>query len=141
MLVSIPVINACQQRLSQLVDIRKAPSIEGQRTQLLPPRLNQIEPRRILGNELNLNFGPSEQGSLDIFTMMRRQVVLNNQPTLGRKLPQHAFEQAQMRVAIALGREQNGSLPTRRFKGAMHPEYTAPTIVRFKGGASIAPLP
>jgi hypothetical protein len=141
MSVCIPVIDGLAKGLCELCQVLEAPPFEDLRTQLLRPRFNQIEPTGVLGQEVDLNFGPGQQGSFDITAMMNRQVVLNQQPAVGRELTRHLFPRAQVQDTIPLGREQNGGLTGRGFKGSMHQGGAAAAIIRFQGGSLTTWLP
>lgn len=66
----IPVIQGSVQRFDQFIKGLKAPALEGQGTQLFPPRLNQVQPTSIFRDELNLNLGPGGQSQLSLATGM-----------------------------------------------------------------------
>jgi hypothetical protein len=66
MTMLVPVIQTTIQRLGQFVQGLKAMPFECQRTQLLLPRLDQVQPTSILGDELQLHFRPGSQSQLDL---------------------------------------------------------------------------
>lgn len=141
MLVRIPVVQSGIQRLMQLIDGFKALAFECQRAQLLPPRLNQVQPGGVLGSELDLDFRPGEQSGFDIPTMMRTQIILDQQPTLGRKYRQHMLQKPDMAGSIPLVTQDNSGLSGSRFKGAMHPDDPTPPVVRFIGRSKLRGFP
>ena len=69
--MQVPVLDACGERSGQLDRRLETSAFAGQRIQLFPPRLNQVEPGRILGQKENLELRPSQQGRLHIPTGMR----------------------------------------------------------------------
>ena len=81
--MSVPVVHRHIQGLGQLVQGLESAALESQRAQLLPPRLDQVQPAGVLRDELNLNFRPSSQREPGLATGMDAQVVLDNQPTVG----------------------------------------------------------
>ena len=101
MSMQIPVLQSFVQRLGQLVKRLKPASLESQRAELLPPGFDQVQPTGVLRDELNLNFRPSRQGQPHLFTGMDRQVVFNQQPTVGRELLNHLLQQLDMGGTIS----------------------------------------
>jgi hypothetical protein len=123
MTMLVPVIQTAIQSLGQLIEGLKVMSLQGQRTQLLPPRLDQVQPTSIFGNELQLHFWPGSQSQFDLVADMDRQVILNNQPTIGRKSDHDFLQELNVAGTVPSRTEQRNGLST----GWLH---HAPTISR-----------
>lgn len=134
MAVLVPVIEGIIQDLSQLIQGLETPSFQRQRAKLLPPRLNQVQPTGIFGDELQLHFRPGSQSEFGLLADMDRQVILNDQPMLGGKSRHNLLQQLHMTGAVSSRAEHGNRFSGRRLKGTMHPQLPASAIVRFKRG-------
>lgn len=134
--MSIPVVQRIPKCLFQLSSCFKAPSLQGQRLQLLPPGLNQIEPAGILRDELKLYLWPSQKSHCDLSGCMGGEVVFNDEPVVRRKLENHLFQQQNMTPAIPTVACYDRGLSCSRFKGPVDPKLPASPIIRLKGGTN-----
>jgi len=137
----IPINKSILQRIYQFISRFKAAAFECQRTKLLPPRFNQVQPTSILGNELYLQFGPSSQGQSGLSTLMNREIVFNNQPTVGWKLANNLFQELNVTDAISTRTHQNRCLSSRRLKRTMNPHFASATVIGLKSCSSRSQLP
>lgn len=80
----VPVVKIVQG-VRELIQVIEASSFQSQGAQLLPPRLDQVQPAGIFGDELDLHFGPSRQSQFGLLADVDRQVVFDDQPAFGRK--------------------------------------------------------
>jgi len=128
----VPVIQTSIQRLGQFVQVLKTVSLQSQGAQLLPPRLDQVQPTSILGNELQLHFRPGGQSQLDLPTDVNRQVILDDQPTVGRKGEHDFLQQLNVAGTVSSGTEQRNRLSSGWLKGTMHPQLSTSSIIGFK---------
>jgi hypothetical protein len=137
----IPINKSLMQRIYQFISRFKATAFERQRTKLFPPRLNQVQPTSILGNELYPQFGPSSQRQSGLSTLMNSKVVFNNQPTIGRKLADNLFQELNVAGAISTRAYQDRCLSGSWFKRSMNPHFAAATIIRFESSSSWSQFP
>src|SRR3990172_1952321 len=141
MAINVPVIHSFLQGLRDFFQGLKAATLEGQGLQLFPPGFDQVQPTGVLGQEQDLNFGPSRQSQLHLATGMDRQIVFDQQPTVSRKLDHQGLDQVNMTEAVSARAGENGGLSACRFESAMRPELATPTIIRLKGCPMIALQP
>ena len=120
MAMLIPVIEGTIQGVGQLIQVLETPPLQRQRTKLLPPRLNQVQPTSVLGDELQLHFRPGSQGQFGLLTDMGRQVILDDQPPFGREGRHDFLQQLHMAGAVSPWTENGNRLSSSRLKGAMH---------------------
>ena len=137
----IPINKSFLQRLYQFISRLKATALERQRTKLFPPRLNQVQPTSILGQEQNLQFGPSRQGQSGLSSLMNREIVFNDQPPVGRKLADNLFQELNVAGTIATRTQQNRRLSSSWFERTMNPHFTSATIIRLKCRSPWTQLP
>jgi len=131
--MSIPISQGLIESGCQFIQRFKASSFERQRTQLLPPRLNEIEPAGILGNELDLHFGPGCQSQFHLSRGVNTEIVFDDQPAIRWEFNEDLLQQLNMTGTVSSWTHQNRCLPGGRFKRPMRPQLTSATIVRFKG--------
>ena len=137
----IPINKSFLQRLYQFISRLKAAALECQRSKLFPPRLNQIQPTSVLGQEQNLQFGPSRQCQSGLSAFMGRKIVFNNQPTVGRKLADDQFQELNVAGAITTQAHQNRGLSRRRFERSMNLHFPAAAVIRLKSCSPWTQLP
>ena len=139
--MGIPIIDRCIQGQGQLVRGLKPAPFQCQGAQLLPPRLNQVQPTGVFGDELQLHFGPGGKGQFSLFADMDRQVFYDDQLSLDGKGSHDLFQQLHMTGTIPAWTEQGYRLSRRWLKSTMHPQLPATSIVWFKGCSVGAGLP
>ena len=137
----IPIRGRLHHRGDELIDVRKPASLEGQTAQLLPPRLDQIQPARILGNEPQRDLRPSDQCRLRVPREVGTQIVGDQHPLPRGISLQHLLQELREARAITPRATQRGGQASRRLKGAQHPHAAPAAVVRGKGGAARAFLP
>ncbi len=132
MTMFVPVIHTIIQGLGEFIQGFKAAPFQCQGSQLLPPRLDQVQPASIFGNKLQLHFWPGCQGQFDRSTDMDGQVILDDQPTIRWECNHNLFQQLHMAGAIAPWAGQDHRLPGGGFKPTMHPQLATSPIIWFK---------
>ena len=137
----IPAHQGSIERITQFVNVCEAPSFQRQRTQLFPPGFYEIQPTDVLGNELRSDLGPRGQSQGGLTTVMRSQVIRNQQPVLCWEVCHDFAQQLNMTGAIPARTQQEGRLARRRLKGTQHPQGATASMVRLKGCAIQASLP
>ena len=131
----IPVLQGLVECGGQFIQVFEAPSFERQRTQLLPPRLDQVQPASILRDEQDLDFRPSRQGEFDLSADMNTEIVFDDQPAIGRELHEDLLQQLNVAGAVSTWAHQNRSLSSRRFERSMSPQLASASIIWFKRGS------
>ena len=76
-----PIRGPSRHGIDALLDALTPPSFAGQTAQLLPTKLNQIQPAGILREEQRGYFGPGDQGSLRLPPGRRAQIKRRSTPT------------------------------------------------------------
>lgn len=117
--MQIPELQSFIQRQGQFVKGLKAASFESQGPKLFPPGFNQIQPTGILRDELDWTL-----------TDVDRQIVLNKQPAVRRKLANHLLQQLNMGCTISPRTHQDCCLPGGGFKGTMYPQLAGSKVAR-----------
>jgi len=84
-----PVGQNVIQRVRDSVAGLEAPPLKGRRAQLLPPGLNQVQPTRILRDALCLSLRSRRRRQLRLATVIRAQVVRDDQAAVGWELRHH----------------------------------------------------
>jgi hypothetical protein len=129
----IPIYRGPHNGLNDLVDMLKAPALQGQAAQLLPPRLDQVQPAGICGQQQQLHFGPGQQGSLRRAGEVGAQIIGDQDPFLCRIRPQDLFQELHEASTVPSRAAQCGGQAGGRLEGTQHPHAAAPGIVRGKG--------
>ncbi len=131
--MGIPIIERLIQCQGQFVQVFKPATFQGQGTELLPPRFNQIEPAGILGDKLQLDFRPSCQSEFHRSAEVDGQVILDDQPAIGRKGDHDLLQQLDVAGTVAPWAKQGYRLSGGGLKPTMHPQFAAPPIIWLKG--------
>jgi hypothetical protein len=96
--------------------------------------LDQVEPTRVLGQELNLNLWPGEEHSLDRAALPRDQVVLDDELFLGGESLDHLFQELAMTFTISPSGDDERRITRGRLEGTVYPQMASPAVVGLEGG-------